>query len=47
MTELRVLSGLKNSIAFLTVIPVGMDSDGLSQAAKYMPLYPIVGAMIG
>lgn len=47
MTELGVLSGLKNSIAFLTAIPVGMDKDGLSQAAKYMPLYPIVGAMIG
>ena len=24
-----------------------MDVDGFSQAAKYMPLYPIVGAMIG
>jgi adenosylcobinamide-GDP ribazoletransferase len=47
MTELGILSGLKNSIAFLTAIPVGMDEDGLSQAAKYMPLYPIVGAMIG
>jgi adenosylcobinamide-GDP ribazoletransferase len=47
MTELGVLSGLKNSIAFLTAIPVGMDKDGLSQAAKYMPLFPIVGALIG
>ncbi len=24
-----------------------MDEDGFSQASKYMPLYPIVGAMIG
>ena len=42
-----ILSGLKNSIAFLTILPVGMDVDGFYQAAKYMPLYPIVGALIG
>ena len=47
MTSLGILSGLKNSIAFLTILPVGMDADGFYQAAKYMPLYPIVGAMIG
>lgn len=47
MTSLGILSGLKNSIAFLTILPVGMDVDGFYQAAKYMPLYPIVGAMIG
>lgn len=47
MIELGVLSGLKNSVAFLTVIPVGMDENGPWQAAKYMPLHPIVGALIG
>lgn len=44
---MSVLSGLKNSLAFLTVIPVGMDEDGVAQAAKYMPSFPIIGAMIG
>lgn len=47
MKELGLLSGLRNSIAFLTVIPVGLSKDGLAQAARYMPIYPIVGAMIG
>ena len=42
-----ILSGLKNSIAFLTILPVGMDEDGIVQAASYMPLYPIIGAIIG
>jgi adenosylcobinamide-GDP ribazoletransferase len=44
---LSILSGLKNSLAFLTVIPVGMDEDGIAQAAKYMPSFPIIGALIG
>jgi adenosylcobinamide-GDP ribazoletransferase len=44
---LGILRGLKNSLAFLTVIPVGMDEDGIAQAAKYMPSFPIIGAMIG
>lgn len=44
---LGLLGGLKNSIAFLTIIPVGMDEDGLAQAAKYMQLFPFVGAIIG
>jgi adenosylcobinamide-GDP ribazoletransferase len=47
VTSLRILSGLRNSIAFLTILPVGMDADGIHQAAEYMPLYPIIGAMIG
>lgn len=42
-----ILDGLKNSLAFLTVIPVGMDEDGIAQAAKYMPSFPIIGALIG
>jgi len=40
------LSGLKNSLAFLTVILVGMDEGGIAQAANYMSSFPI-GAMIG
>ena len=44
---MTVLSGLKNSLAFLTVIPVGMDEDGIAQAAKYMPSFPIIGAIVG
>ena len=39
--------GVRNSIAFLTVIPIGMDEDGLSQAASYMPLFPLVGGLVG
>lgn len=39
--------GVRNSIAFLTIIPIGMDKDGLSQAAGYMPLFPIVGGLVG
>jgi len=44
---LRVASGLKNSIAFLTILPVGMDRDGFSMAAAYMPIFPAIGAAIG
>jgi adenosylcobinamide-GDP ribazoletransferase len=45
--SLGFLSGLKNSIAFLTILPVGMDRDGLNKAASYMPIYPAIGAAIG
>jgi adenosylcobinamide-GDP ribazoletransferase len=38
---------IKNLIAFLTIIPVGMDSDCLTDAANYMYLFPAVGALIG
>jgi len=38
---------MKNLVAFLTIIPTGMDEDWLSDAAKYMPLFPVVGAFIG
>ena len=44
---MRPLSGLKNSIAFLTILPVGMDRDGISKAASYMPIFPAIGAAIG
>jgi adenosylcobinamide-GDP ribazoletransferase len=44
---LHVLGGLKNALAFLTIIPVGMDEDGIIQAANYMPSFPVIGALIG
>lgn len=43
----RMLKELKNLFAFLTIIPVGMTKDCLTDAAKYMPLFPIVGVFIG
>lgn len=42
-----MLKEIKNLVAFLTIIPVGMDQDFLEDAAKYMPLFPLVGAFIG
>jgi adenosylcobinamide-GDP ribazoletransferase len=38
---------MKNSFAFLTIFPVGMDRDGVAQAASYMPLFPLIGAVTG
>jgi len=42
-----MLKEIKNLLAFLTIIPVGMDRDCLKDAAKYMPLFPSIGAFIG
>lgn len=42
-----MLKEIKNLIAFLTIIPVGMDPDCLTDAANYMYLFPVVGAFIG
>jgi len=42
-----MLKEMKNLMAFLTVIPVGMDQDCLADAANYMYLFPLVGAFIG
>jgi len=42
-----MLKEVKNLIAFLTIIPVGMDPDCLTDAANYMYLFPLVGAFIG
>jgi len=44
---LSFLRGLKNSVAFLTILPVGMDKDGLSKAAAYMPIFPLIDAAVG
>ena len=42
-----MLKEIKNLMAFLTIIPVGMDPDCLTDAANYMYLFPLVGAFIG
>lgn len=42
-----MLRGLRNLIAFLTAIPVGMTEEYLVDAARYMSLFPLVGALIG
>jgi len=42
-----MLKELKNLVAFLTIIPVGMDPNCLTDAANYMYLFPLVGAFIG
>jgi len=43
----EMLKEIKNLIAFLTIIPVDMDSDCLTDTANYMYLFPLVGAFIG
>ncbi|MGF3573591.1 MAG: adenosylcobinamide-GDP ribazoletransferase [Candidatus Bathyarchaeia archaeon] len=42
-----MLKEIKNLAAFLTIIPVGMDQDCLTDAANYMCLFPLIGAFIG
>lgn len=42
-----MLRGIRNLIAFLTIIPVGEGANSLVDAANYMYLSPIVGALIG
>lgn len=43
---MKILRGLKSIIAFLTIIPVGKDNS-LEDMANYMPLFPLVGLLIG
>ncbi len=38
---------LKNLFAFLTVLPLRMDMDCLTDSAKFMFIFPLVGALIG
>ena len=38
---------IKNLFAFLTVLPLRMDMDCLTDSAKLMWLFPLVGAVIG
>jgi adenosylcobinamide-GDP ribazoletransferase len=42
-----MLKQLKNLLAFLTVLPVRMDTDCLTDSAKYMFLFPLIGALLG
>lgn len=43
---MSILKGLRDCIAFLTTIPVGMSGD-LEDMARHLYLFPLVGAMIG
>ena len=42
-----MLKEIKNLFSFLTTIPVTMDKDMLTDAAKGMFLFPLIGAFIG
>ncbi len=42
-----MLKEIKNLFSFLTAIPVRMDEDMLTDAAKSMFLFPLIGAFIG
>jgi len=42
-----MLKEIKNLFSFLTAIPVSMDQDILTDTAKCMFLFPLVGAFIG
>jgi len=42
-----MLKEIKNLFSFLTIIPVSMDQDILTDTAKYMLLFPLIGAFIG
>jgi adenosylcobinamide-GDP ribazoletransferase len=42
-----MLKEIKNLFSFLTTIPVSMDQDMLTDTAKCMFLFPLVGAFIG
>jgi adenosylcobinamide-GDP ribazoletransferase len=42
-----MLKEIKNLLSFLTILPLSMDKDCLTDAAKVMFLFPLVGAFIG
>jgi adenosylcobinamide-GDP ribazoletransferase len=42
-----VVKEFKNLLSFLTVLPIKMDNDLLSDCAKYMYIFPLIGAFIG
>jgi adenosylcobinamide-GDP ribazoletransferase len=42
-----VVKEVKNLFSFLTVFPVGMDKDLLTDCAKNMWVFPLIGALIG
>ena len=46
MRSVGILDGLKSVIAFLTVIPI-KNGHSLEDMGRYMPLFPLVGSIIG
>jgi len=42
-----VVREIKNLLSFLTVLPVKMDNNLLSDCARYMFAFPLIGAFIG
>ena len=42
-----MLKEIKNLLSFLTAIPISMDKDCLTDSAKGMFLFPLIGAFIG
>ncbi|MGB9842451.1 MAG: adenosylcobinamide-GDP ribazoletransferase, partial [Candidatus Bathyarchaeales archaeon] len=42
-----MLKEIKNLLSFLTIIPVSMDKDCLTDSARFMFLFPLIGAFIG
>jgi adenosylcobinamide-GDP ribazoletransferase len=42
-----VVREIKNLFSFLTVLPVKMDNNMLSDSARYMFAFPLIGAFIG
>ncbi len=44
---MSILRMLKNTLAFLTIIPVGMDEHIFDDAARLMWAFPLYGAFIG
>ncbi|MCL2289075.1 MAG: adenosylcobinamide-GDP ribazoletransferase [Candidatus Bathyarchaeota archaeon] len=42
-----VVKAFKNLLSFLTVLPIKMDNNLLSDCARYMFVFPLIGAFIG
>ncbi|MDR2700522.1 MAG: adenosylcobinamide-GDP ribazoletransferase [Nitrososphaerota archaeon] len=42
-----VVKEFKNLLSFLTVLPIKMDNNLLSDCARYMFVFPLIGAFIG
>jgi adenosylcobinamide-GDP ribazoletransferase len=42
-----VVKEIKNLLSFLTVLPIKMDNSLLSDCARYMFVFPLIGAFIG
>ena len=47
MTPHLVVKELKNLLSFLTVFPITMDKDMLTDCARNMWIFPLVGALLG